>query len=130
MTDLRQLLAFNLKHKRRTSGLTQAILAEKAKTSTQYVAMIELGRKFPSLEMLERLAVALEIDTLDFFTPIPIPAGSLKDLQKTLFSDMEKEITKLVNKSIQQAIKNVVTSYTMELKNTTTKRGKQPLKSD
>ena len=116
MTDLRQLFAFNLKQKRHKSGFTQAMLAEKANTSTQYIAMIELGRKFPSLEMLERLAVALEIDSLDFFTPLPFPAGSLKDLQKTLFSDMEKEITKLVNKSIQLAIKNVITSYKMETK--------------
>ena len=123
MTDLRQLLAYNLKQKRHKSGLTQAILAEKASTSTQYIAMIELGRKFPSLEMLKRLAIALEIDSLDFFTPLPIPAGSLKELQKTIFNDMEKEITKLVNKAIQQGIKNVISGYKMETKNTPAKNG-------
>jgi transcriptional regulator with XRE-family HTH domain len=85
--------------------------------------MIELGRKFPSLEMLKRLATALEIDSLDFFTPLPIPAGSLKELQKTIFNDMEKEITKLVNKAIQQGIKNVISGYKMEIKNTPAKKG-------
>jgi len=116
MTDLRQLLAFNLKQNRHKSGLTQAVLAEKASTSTQYIAMIELGRKFPSLEMLKKLAVALKIDTLDFFTPLPLSAERLKELEKTIFNDIEKEVAKLVNKAIQQGIKNIITNYEMELK--------------
>jgi transcriptional regulator with XRE-family HTH domain len=111
MTNLRQLLAFNLKQKRGKSGFTQAKLAEKANTSTQYIAMIELGKKFPSVEMLERLAAALEIDILDFFSPPPFPAGTLNTLQKTIFIDLEKEISKSVNKAVQQAIKNVVSGY-------------------
>jgi transcriptional regulator with XRE-family HTH domain len=115
MTDLRQLIAFNLKQKRQESGLTQAALAEKAGTSTQYIAMIELGRKFPSLDMIERLAAAFGVDILEFFAPIPIAAGSLEKLQKTFLKDMEKEVLKLVNKAVLQAIKNVVGSYTMEL---------------
>jgi len=112
MTNLRQIVAFNLKQKRRKLDLTQARLAEKADSSTQYIAMIELGRKFPSLEMLERLASALEIDILEFFSPPPFPAGSMRDLEKTVFNDIEKEIAKSVSKAVQQAIKNVVASYT------------------
>ena len=41
-------------------GLTQEKLAEKAGMSLQYLAMLELARKFPSGEMLERLANALD----------------------------------------------------------------------
>ena len=115
MTDLRQLIAFNLKHKRQELGLTQAALAEKADTSTQYIAMIELGRKFPSIDMIERLATALGMDILEFFAPIPVMAGSLEKLQKTFLKDMEKEVSKLVNKAVQQAFKNVVSDYTMEI---------------
>jgi DNA-binding XRE family transcriptional regulator len=37
MTNLKQLLAFNLKHYRLKLGLTQAKLAEKAEVSTQYM---------------------------------------------------------------------------------------------
>jgi len=111
MTNLRQLLAFNLKQKRGKSGLTQAKLAEKADSSTQYIAMIELGKKFPSIEMMERLAEALEIDILDFFSPPPFPAGTLITLQKTIFVDLEKEISRAVNKAVQNSIKNVVASY-------------------
>jgi len=60
MTNLRQLPGFNIKQYRVKPGLTQARLAEKADASTQYIAMIELGRKFPGIELLELLAEALE----------------------------------------------------------------------
>jgi len=114
MTDLRQLLAFNLKQKRCEFGITQAKLAEKADVSTQYIAMIEIGRKFPSLEMLERLAMALEIDILDFFSPPPLSTASLKKLQKTILTGLEKEITKSINKAVKKTVTTVVASYTMD----------------
>jgi len=111
MTDLRQLLAFNLKQSRLKIGLTQARLAEKAEASTQYVAMIELGRKFPSLDLLERLAAALEIDNLDLFTPPPFPVENILKLQKTFMVDLEKEVSKSVNKAVKNAVMNVVNEY-------------------
>jgi len=112
MTNLRQLLGFNIKQYRVKLGLTQAKLAEKADASTQYIAMIELGRKFPSIELLERLAQALEIDNLDLFTPPPFPAEKMKTLQKTFLSDLEKEVAKSVNNAVQNAVKTVVNNYT------------------
>ena len=59
MTNLRQLVALNIKRTRQGLGISQSALAERARASTQYIAMIETGRKFPSIEMLERLAAAL-----------------------------------------------------------------------
>jgi DNA-binding XRE family transcriptional regulator len=53
MTNIKQLVALNIKQYRIKSGLTQAKLAEKANASTQYIAMIEPGRKFPCLDLLE-----------------------------------------------------------------------------
>ena len=112
MTNLRQLLGFNIKQHRVKLGLTQARLAEKADASTQYIAMIELGRKFPSVELLERLAEALEIDNLDLFTPPPFPVGNMKTFQKKFLSDLEKEVAKSVNNAVQNAVKTVVNNYT------------------
>ena len=111
MTNLRQLLGFNIKQYRVKLGLTQARLAEKADASTQYIAMIELGRKFPSIELLERLAEALEIDNLDLFTPPPFPVGNMKTFQKKFLSDLEKEVAKSVNNAVQNAVKTVVNNY-------------------
>jgi transcriptional regulator with XRE-family HTH domain len=111
MTNLKQLLAFNLKQSRTKLGLTQAKQAEKADASTQYVAMIELGRKFPSLDLLERLAAALEIDNLDLFTPPPFPAENMIKLQKTFLADLEKEVAKSVNRAVKNTVMTVVNEY-------------------
>ena len=111
MTNLKQLLALNIKQHRKKQGFTQASLAEKANASTQYIAMIELGRKFPSLDLLERIATALEIDNLDLFSPPPFPAENPKKLQKSFLSDLENEIGKAVGKAVQTSVKAVVNNY-------------------
>jgi transcriptional regulator with XRE-family HTH domain len=52
MTDLRKLLAHNMKERRRVLKMTQYRLAERAETSAYYIAMIETKRKYPSPEMM------------------------------------------------------------------------------
>jgi transcriptional regulator with XRE-family HTH domain len=94
MTNLRQVLALNMKEKRSALGLSQAKLAEKINTAPTYIAMIELEKKFPSVEMLERIASALLIDTTELFSVKPLPEDSLKKLHKTVLLDFEKVITK------------------------------------
>jgi transcriptional regulator with XRE-family HTH domain len=48
-------------------GMSQSRLAELANTNTRYIAAIERCEKFPSIEMIERIATALQKDTLDLF---------------------------------------------------------------
>ena len=67
MTDLRELLAQNIKKYRKIRGFSQENLAEKASTSTTHIGMIEIGKKFPSPRMLEKIAEALGIDTPELF---------------------------------------------------------------
>ena len=59
MTPTRQSLATNLKVLRARYELTQAGLAEKAKLSLSFIGEIEVGRKYPNPEKLDRLAAAL-----------------------------------------------------------------------
>jgi len=94
MTNLRQVLALNMRKRRRALGLSQAKFAEKVNTAPTYIAMIELEKKFPSVEMLERIAEALEIDTLELFSIKPMPEDSVKKLHKSVLLDFEKIITK------------------------------------
>lgn len=42
-------------------------LAEKCNTAASYVGEIEIGRKFPSIEMIEKIARALEVDAYRLF---------------------------------------------------------------
>ena len=100
MTDLRKILAYNLKENRKKCGLSQAKLAEKANITTQYVAMIEVSRKFPTPEMLDRLANALNIEAYELFFVKPSPEDAMERLHDTLVGNIERVVSEAVEKAI------------------------------
>ncbi|MDE7292148.1 MAG: helix-turn-helix domain-containing protein [Treponemataceae bacterium] len=67
MTNIQMCLSRNMKFHRKRLGLSQAALAEKAETAPNYIALIEVGKSFPSLPMMEKIAAALQVDALDLF---------------------------------------------------------------
>lgn len=94
MTDLRQVLASNMRRQRKKLGLSQGGLAERAETATNYIGMIETGKKFPSIDMIEKIAEALQVDTLDLFSAQPIPVEeALKDLKKEILVEVGKLVS-------------------------------------
>ncbi|MDR1419888.1 MAG: helix-turn-helix transcriptional regulator [Treponema sp.] len=97
MTDIRELLAANIKNYRRIQGITQEILAERAGTSTTHIGMIEIGKKFPSTAMLTRIAEALGVDTPELFTREKIQmiqAGSIS--VEKFYQDILKDFEKII----------------------------------
>ena len=100
MENIRDILAKNIKENRRKCGLTQAKLAEKADITTQYIAMIEVSRKFPTPEMLERIAKALEIETYQLFSADPTLEVALQRLYETVASDIERVVTEAIEKAL------------------------------
>ena len=99
MTDLRKVLALNLKFYRKILGLSQAKLAEKVNISDNYIALIETGRRFPSINMLERIAEALQCDTLDLFSIKHIESSRNEAIKKTILSDIDHILTTRLNGS-------------------------------
>jgi len=93
MTDLRKVLSFNLKQHRKKQGLSQAKLAELINISDNHIALIETGRRFPSIKMLEQLANALKIDTLEFFSIKTIELSAKKDQKKAILEDIDRILT-------------------------------------
>ncbi len=67
MTELHRCLSANLKVFRHRWGYSQADLAERGGVSVSYVGEIEVGVKWPSAEILERLAKALHIEPYQLF---------------------------------------------------------------
>jgi len=92
ITDLRALLAHNMKKRRHDLGISQAKLAEKVNTSAHYIGQIELKNKFPSPEMLERVASALEIDSPQLFSMESFPGETLRQFQKEILEEMETAV--------------------------------------
>jgi len=95
MTSLRALLASNIKQRRKFLGISQAALAERVQTSTHYIAQIEQQNKFPSSEMLERIAKALEFDSPELFAAGPYSAEAIKRFQEGLRADFEERLESL-----------------------------------
>lgn len=67
-SQIHQILAENLRKIRKEKGLSQEALADLAKIDRTHVGNIENSRNSPGLDILSRLADALEIDVKDFFS--------------------------------------------------------------
>ncbi|GBR75033.1 helix-turn-helix XRE-family transcriptional regulators [Candidatus Termititenax aidoneus] len=65
--NLRQIFIRNLKRIRKGSGLSQMQLALLCETAAGYIGAIETGLKFPSVEMVEKIAAALRIKPYQLF---------------------------------------------------------------
>ncbi|MCL2264681.1 MAG: helix-turn-helix transcriptional regulator [Treponema sp.] len=95
MTSLRSVLSHNIKEQRHKLGITQAKLAERVETSTNYIGMIESGKKFPTPEMLERIAKAVELDAPELFSTktYPFPGkGTINNFQEQVINDLTQVI--------------------------------------
>ncbi|MDR0796482.1 MAG: helix-turn-helix domain-containing protein [Tannerella sp.] len=102
MTSLRALLAQNIKNRRRALGITQEKLAEKLETSAHYISQIEQKKKFPSPEMLERIATALEIDSPQLFSINSFVYESIKNIQESVVSDIEIAVAEAVETRLSE----------------------------
>ena len=106
MTSLRALLAHNIKEKRRILGISQAKLAERVKTSTHYIGQIELENKFPTPEMLERIASALEMDSPQLFSMASFSMEVIGQFQKEVLSDLESMVSNVFTTRLNDLEKN------------------------
>jgi len=97
MTDLRQILASNMKNYRKSLGISQAKLAEMAGTTNNYIGLIEIGKRFPTVKMLERIAKALQKDTLDLFSITPANLEKSKKLKSAIMLDIDAILTARLN---------------------------------
>jgi len=95
MTSIRTLLADNIKKRRKVLGISQAVLAERAGTSAHHIAQIEQQNKFPSAELLERIAEALEFDSWELFSAGPYSAEAIQRFQDGLKADIEERLESL-----------------------------------
>jgi transcriptional regulator with XRE-family HTH domain len=106
---LQQVFITNLKRFRKLRGLSQMKLAEQCETSTSYIGEIEIGNKFPSITMVEKLATALQIPAHLLFQDeryMDDTGRTFEASLKPLFSDAaKKEIVQQISKVIDTFIK-------------------------
>jgi len=108
--QLKEVFIQNLRKCRRERGISQAELAEKCGTSTSYIGQIEIGNRFPSLELIEKLAGSLQIRPhLLFFTDSDSDADEqlLKKKKDTISDTMKEELTKRLTDAIRKIVKSI-----------------------
>jgi transcriptional regulator with XRE-family HTH domain len=107
MASVREIFAQNLKINRRKCGLSQEKLAEKAEVSTHYIAILEIARSFPTSEVLERIAGALNIEIYKLFLVPHAPNEEFTQLRQEIRDDMKRlcgEVKQAVDEAVQKAL--------------------------
>ena len=101
---LKQIFIHNLKNFRKKANITQMKLAEHCNTAPSYIGEIEIGRKFPSTEMIERIAEALRIEPYHLFRDWTKPGddsdheGYYPILPASMKNEIKSQIESSINK--------------------------------
>ena len=74
MNNFKSQVGLKVRELRKTKGISQMALAEKADLSVDTIGDTERGVKSPSDPTLEKLAFALEVPITEF-SPSPLPSG-------------------------------------------------------
>ena len=67
MNSIKTLFGRKIKEYRKKKNLTQAQLAELVHVDDKHISCIESGKNFPSPELIDRLAVSLNVEPKDLF---------------------------------------------------------------
>ena len=97
MTDCRQLLARNMKKYRQILNLSQIALAEKVGCSSTLIGNIEINRRFPSAENINRIADALEVKVADLFSESDPQSMKAMASKKELKAKLERLMGKAID---------------------------------
>jgi len=100
MPDCRSLLAKNMKRYRELLGLSQMALAGRIGCSTTLIGNIEIKKRFPSAENLDRIAQALNVSPADLFAEKE--SASIKTIKVT--QDLKSQLKTKVLAAIDEVL--------------------------
>jgi transcriptional regulator with XRE-family HTH domain len=100
MKTLKEQLGARIKEIRKAKGLSQEKLSEKIEIDPKHLSRIEVGRNFPSLDTLAKLAKALRVEIKEFFEFAHAAENpkELKDILTRLTCEATKEELKIAVK--------------------------------
>ncbi|MDR2303220.1 MAG: helix-turn-helix transcriptional regulator [Treponema sp.] len=99
--NLQELFIANLKKYRKLQKISQLELAEECESAQTYISELEMGKKSPSLFMVERIASALGIEAVHLFTNEPMPKS-----RKTLGHIQKQEIVDRIHSAMVKIIED------------------------
>jgi transcriptional regulator with XRE-family HTH domain len=110
--DMMRIFIFNMKKYRKKRRLSQMKLAEMLNTSTSYIGEIEINSKVPSMEMVERIAKALNVEPFRLFVDdedrgdgnTPAADNYLECLSTRERQDLTRRIVALISNDVEQVL--------------------------
>ncbi len=101
MDNARELLAKNMKRARSRLGISQMKLAERIGCSTSLIGDIEICKKFPSAENLDKIAESLALSTYELFYEEKTAAVNLESQERltTLMLQLKRNLTDEIDKA-------------------------------
>ncbi|MDR2922035.1 MAG: helix-turn-helix transcriptional regulator [Treponema sp.] len=110
---LKQIFIHNMKEFRKKEGFSQMKLAEYCNTSPTYIGEIEVGKKFPSMDMIEKIAAILRIKPYLFFIDRTEQNAGInaENINPKLPKSMQNEIRSELSFSINELIRETLEKY-------------------
>lgn len=96
--DNKKLLGQRIKYFRKAKNLTQEQLAEKVSMEPNSISIIESGRNFPTLNSLEKIANALDIELNILFR------YSQNKSNSEIIDNINNELTKLNGDKLEKVL--------------------------
>jgi len=94
------IFAKNLRNYRTAQGYSQAHLAEKADITTNYIGLIEKKKRFPSPDIIDRIATALGIDAIELFSNEKKMPEAIKTYRKAIIKDIKTQIGRYLEEKL------------------------------
>jgi transcriptional regulator with XRE-family HTH domain len=106
---LQQLFIANLKKIRKERGFSQMTLSEKCDSNTNYIGQIEMGRRIPSFDKIEKIAIALGVPSYTLFICETMEEREEKKLKtKDYIQKMPATIKKEIISRMLAGLKNAI----------------------
>lgn len=95
MKTTKALLGERIRELRKIRGYSQEKLAEMVDIEQKHVSRLELGKSYPTIERLEKIAVALDVPLRDFFdyihlADVDVRAQSIEEMLNCLNEDNQR----------------------------------------
>ena len=103
--NISKILATNIKTYRNNLGITQFQLSERADLSSTYIAELEIAKKLPSLEAVEKLCRALNIRPYELFLEPGVDDSP--DQSRDAIRQYAKEASTIASKAVAVALQDL-----------------------
>jgi transcriptional regulator with XRE-family HTH domain len=104
--NLQTIFISNMKRFRKQKHITQEKLAEMCETDTCYIGQIETFRRFPSIQLIEKISNALEVEPWVLFKNNENKEYETERLEKInlikekLSNEFDKTISKILSETL------------------------------